>query len=86
MDELLKAKLDVEADINALLAEDDTAEIERQVEEYRKTLTQNREEEKGAQLAELNAGLKYIDRAIARAEAQKVAEIESEELTTEAEG
>lgn len=80
MNELLKAKEDVISDIAQIEAQDDTAVIAELVAKYRAEIEAKYAADKAAQLAELNAGLKYIQRAIDRAESQAQAELNQPEV------
>lgn len=77
MNKLLKAKEEIIAEIDAVKSVPVADLVAEKVAEYAEQLTAEYEANNANQLAELEIGLKYIERAIARAEAE-VSEIEAE--------
>ena len=95
MTELLNAKAELLAELDALNAVDLTAETEKKVAEKKAELDAELEAFKAETeattlaehenaLAELNVGIKYIERAIARAEAKLAEAVEAEAVETAA--
>lgn len=75
MDELLKAKQEIEAEIAEVNATDNTIAINEAVEKYRTEITERYVKDKADKLAELEVGLRYINRAIERATVQPAEEV-----------
>ena len=82
MDKLLKAKEEIIAEIDAVKSVPVAELVAEKVAEYAEQLTAEYEANNANQIAELEIGLKYIERAIARAEQEK-AEIPAEEVAAE---
>lgn len=85
MDKLLKAKEEIIAEIDAVKSVPVAELVAEKVAEYAEQLTAEYEANNANQLAELEIGLKYIERAIARAEQEKaeipaVEEVAAEEV------
>lgn len=78
MNKLLKAKEEIVAEIDAIKSVPIADLVAEKVSEYAEQLTAEYEANNANQLAELEIGLKYIERAIARAEAEVSEEIEAE--------
>lgn len=78
MDKLLKAKEEIIAEIDAVKSVSVADLVAEKVAEYAEQLTAEYEANNANQLAELEIGLKYIERAITRAEAKVSEEIEAE--------
>jgi len=68
MDKLLKAKEEIIAEIDAIRSVSVADRVAARVAELAEKLTAEYEANDASQLAELEIGLKFIDRAIARAE------------------
>ena len=68
MDKLLKAKEEIIAEIDAIKSVPIADRVAEKVAEYKAQLTAEYEANDASQLAELEIGLKFIERAIARAE------------------
>jgi hypothetical protein len=80
MDELLRAKQDIEAEIEAVKAVDNTAAINEAVDKYRAEITAQYAKDKADKLIELEVGLRYINRAIERESTKTVEAIPTEEV------
>lgn len=85
MDKLLKAKEEIISEIDAVKSVSVAELVAEKVAEYAEQLTAEYEANNANQLAELEIGLKYIERAIARAEQEKaeipaVEEVAAEEV------
>lgn len=81
MDKLLKAKEEIISEIDAIKSVPVADRVAEKVAEYAAQLTAEYEANNASQLAELEIGLKFIERAIARAEQEKAEmpeEIEAE--------
>lgn len=79
MDKLLKAKEEIIAEIAAIKSVSVADRVAVKIAELTEQLTAEFEANDAAQLAELEIGLKFIDRAIARAEQDiPVAPVEAE--------
>lgn len=79
MEKLLQARQEVQAEIEAIKSVSVADRVAVKVAELAEKLTAEYEANDAAQLAELEIGLKYIDRAIARAEQDiPVAPVEAE--------
>lgn len=78
MDKLLKAKEEIIAEIAAIKSVPIADRVAEKVAEYEAQLTAEFEANDASQLAELEIGLKFIDRAIARAEAEIPEAVEEE--------
>ena len=83
MDKLLKAKEEIIAEIDAVKSVPVAELVAEKVAEYAEQLTAEYEANNANQLAELEIGLKYIERAIARAEQEKVEIPAVEEVAAE---
>lgn len=86
MDKLLNAKEEIIAEIAAIKSVPIADRVAEKVAEYEAQLTAEFEANDASQLAELEIGLKFIDRAIARAEADipvAPVEIVAEEIAQE---
>jgi hypothetical protein len=87
MEKLLQAKSEIQAEIDAIRSVPVADRVAARVAEFAAQLTAELEATDAEQLAELEIGLKFIDRAIARAEADIPAvpvEIVAEEVAVEA--
>lgn len=85
MDKLLKAKEEIISEIDAIKSVPIADIVAEKVAEYAAQLTAEYEANNASQLAELEIGLKFIERAIARAEQEKaeipaVEEVAAEEV------
>jgi hypothetical protein len=85
MDKLLKAKEEIISEIDAVKSVPVADIVAEKVAEYAAQLTAEYEANNASQLAELEIGLKFIERAIARAEQEKaeipaVEEVAAEEV------
>lgn len=85
MDKLLKAKEEIIAEIAAIKSVPIADRVAEKVAEYEAQLTAEFEANDASQLAELEIGLKFIERAIARAEQEIPAaeEVAPEEVAPE---
>ena len=83
MDNLLKAKEEIIAEIDAVKSVPVADLVAEKVAEYAEQLTAEYEANNANQLAELEIGLKYIERAIARAEQEKAETPAVEEIAAE---
>lgn len=83
MDKLLKAKEEIIAEIDAVKSVPVADLVAEKVAEYAEQLTAEYEANNANQLAELEIGLKYIERAIARAEQEKAETPAVEEIAAE---
>ena len=71
MDKLLKAKEEIISEIDAVKSVPVADLVAEKVAEYAAQLTAEYEANNASQLAELEIGLKFIERAIARAEQEQ---------------
>ena len=78
MDKLLKAKEEIIAEIEAIKSVPIADRVAEKVAEYEAQLTAEFEANDASQLAELEIGLKFIERAISRAEAEIPEAVEEE--------
>lgn len=85
MDKLLKAKEEIISEIAAIKSVPIADRVAEKVAEYEAQLTAEFEANDASQLAELEIGLKFIERAIARAEQEIPAaeEVAAEEVAPE---
>ena len=83
MDKLLKAKEEIIAEIDAVKSGPVADLVAEKVAEYAAQLTAEYEAKNASQLAELEIGLKFIERAIARAEQEKAERPAVEEVAAE---
>lgn len=83
MDKLLKAKEEIISEIDAVKSVPVAELVAEKVAEYAEQLTAEYEANNANQLAELEIGLKYIERAIARAEQEKAEILAVEEFAAE---
>lgn len=84
MEKLLQARQEIQAEIDAIKSVSIADRVAEKVAELVAKLTAEYEANDAAQLVELEIGLKFIDRAIARAEAEiPVAPAEAEVVPEE---
>ena len=83
MDKLLKAKEEIISEIDAIKSVPVADIVAEKVAEYAAQLTSEYEANNASQLAELEIGLKFIERAIARAEQEKAEMPAVEEVAAE---
>ena len=87
MEKLLQAKSEIQAEIDAIRSVPVADRVAARVAEFAAQLTAELEATDAEQLAELEIGLKFIDRAIARSEADipavPVENIVAEEIAPE---
>ena len=83
MDKLLKAKEEIISEIDAVKSVPVADLVAEKVAEYAAQLTAEYEAKNASQLAELEIGLKFIERAIARAEQEKAERPAVEEVAAE---